>query len=134
MTFEQEGHYVDDEIQAPRVLEAPAAIWLNYGDIPFDGTHASLAASDDVTWCDAAQFAADVKYVRSDLAERELAAARQAAQTADGMAECMRMFRADMIAAGIITEAVAPMFMTEAILAVVRKDAAAMVSTTLPPT
>ena len=51
--------------------------------------------------------------------ERELAVARIAAQNAEGMAECMRMFRDDMIEAGVITAAVAPMFMTEAILAVV---------------
>lgn len=35
---------------------------------------------------------------------------------ADGMAGCMAMFRRDMIEAGVITESVAPMFMTEAIL------------------
>jgi hypothetical protein len=34
----------------------------------------------------------------------------------EGMAECMRMFRADMIEAGVIGESVPPMFMTEAIL------------------
>lgn len=39
-----------------------------------------------------------------------------AADNAEGMAGCMAMFRNDMIEAGVITDAVAPMFMTEAIL------------------
>lgn len=46
----------------------------------------------------------------------QIEALKLAADNAEGMAGCMAMFRADMIQAGVITDAVAPMFMTEAIL------------------
>ena len=38
----------------------------------------------------------------------------------EGLAECMVMFRDDMIRAGVITEATPPMFMTEAILCAIQ--------------
>lgn len=47
--------------------------------------------------------------------------ARLEAMNAEGMAECMAMFRDDMIRAGVITEATPPMFMTEAILSALHK-------------
>jgi hypothetical protein len=45
-------------------------------------------------------------------------------QITEGLAECMVMFRDDMIRAGIITEATPPMFMTEAILGAIQKATA----------
>ena len=54
----------------------------------------------------------------------QVAKERLRADNADGMAECMRMFRDDMISAGIIDAGVAPMFMSKAIMRVVAaKDA-----------
>jgi hypothetical protein len=50
-----------------------------------------------------------------------LEAARLAARNAEIMAECMVMFRDDMICAGVITDATPPMFMTEAILSALHK-------------
>ena len=57
-----------DEMPEPRVLDAPEYIWLNYGEPNVSTTHARLASSGEVTWCEDKQFAADVKYVRADLA------------------------------------------------------------------
>jgi hypothetical protein len=45
-------------------------------------------------------------------------------QITEGLAECMVMFRDDMIHAGVITEATPPMFMTEAILGAIQKATA----------
>lgn len=46
----------------------------------------------------------------------------QRANSAELMAECTTMLRADLIRAGLMTEAVAPMFMTEAIFSVVAAE------------
>lgn len=43
----------------------------------------------------------------------------------EGMAECMEMFRSDMIKAGVIDDRVPPMFMTEAILGAIQRGALA---------
>ena len=47
--------------------------------------------------------------------ERELAEAHQRAQNAEGMADCMRMVRDELVEAGIIDAGVAPMFIPEAV-------------------
>lgn len=58
----------EDQIaHEPRVTGSPTEIWLVYGDLDDDATHAELAASGEVTWCEAAQFPSDVRYLRADL-------------------------------------------------------------------
>ena len=58
----------DDEDPAPpRILDAPKAIWLNYGDLERDDTHDNLSRAGDVTWCKDKQFDSDVCYVREDV-------------------------------------------------------------------
>lgn len=52
----------------PRVAGSPDAIWLVYGELEHDDTHANCCASGEVTWCEDPQFMADVRYVRGDLA------------------------------------------------------------------
>lgn len=51
---------------APKIIDAPATIWLNYGDIERDCTHAECYRDGDVTWCQEPVFDSDVKYVRAD--------------------------------------------------------------------
>lgn len=53
---------------APVVTGSPDSIWLCYGDLQHDDTHAECCRSGEVTWCDARQDASDVRYVRVDLA------------------------------------------------------------------
>ena len=67
----------------PRVTGAPETIWLVYGELEHDDTHANCCASGEVTWCEDAQFSADVRYLRADslYAEaREIAAQAVAAE------------------------------------------------------
>ncbi len=52
----------------PRVTGSPDVIWLVYGELEHDDTHANCCASGEVTWCEDPQFIADVRYVRGDLA------------------------------------------------------------------
>ena len=60
----------------PKVIDAPLHIWLVYGEIEHDGTHAELARHDDgVTWCEDKQFESDVLYVRADYFDRRIAEA-----------------------------------------------------------
>lgn len=51
---------------APKIIDAPDTIWLNYGDIERDCTHAECYREGDVTWCQEPVFDSDVKYVRAD--------------------------------------------------------------------
>lgn len=51
---------------APKIIDAPATIWLNYGDIERDCTHVECYRDGDVTWCQEPVFDSDVKYVRAD--------------------------------------------------------------------
>ena len=55
---------------SPRVTDAPAEIWLVYGDIELDSTHRECCASGEVTWCEDSQFESDVRYVRGDVAQQ----------------------------------------------------------------
>ena len=48
------------------VTGSPAAIWLVYGELEHDDTHAECYRSGEVTWCDDQQFPSDVRYVRAD--------------------------------------------------------------------
>lgn len=50
-----------------KVTEAPEEIWLNYGDIDRDCTHAECYSSGEVTWCQDKVFESDVRYVRADV-------------------------------------------------------------------
>ena len=70
----------DDECSAPpRVTDPPDDLWLVYGDLEHDDTHANCCASGEVTWCEDAQFPSDVRYLRADLLYHE---ARQMAAKA----------------------------------------------------
>lgn len=68
----------DDDAVAPppRVTDAPDRIWLQYGDIDRDCTHAECYRDGDVTWCDHAIFDSDVEYVRADRLQAAVAEAR----------------------------------------------------------
>lgn len=65
----------DASVHDPKVTGAPDDIWLIYGDIERDSTHAECYASGEVGWCDEAQFAADVRYTRTDLVAERVRAA-----------------------------------------------------------
>ena len=58
-----------------RVTGSPATIWLVYGDLDDDATHADCYQFGDVTWCQDAQFDSDVCYVRADISLRRVQAA-----------------------------------------------------------
>lgn len=86
--------YNTEPENSPSVTGSPDAIWLVYGELDHDDTHRELCASGEVTWCEAPQHPADVRYTRTDLvAERvraalaaqadEVAQLRQALQEAD---------------------------------------------------
>jgi len=53
----------------PKVIGAPDAIWLCYGDLPSDLVHPKNVSiyDDEITWCHHAIDASDVKYVRADM-------------------------------------------------------------------
>jgi hypothetical protein len=61
----------NDELPPPKVTDAPAAIWLVYGDIERDCTHWECARNGDVGWCEDKQFDSDVEYVRADTIEAQ---------------------------------------------------------------
>ena len=67
-----DGSDADQGVTLARVTAGPEHIWLVYGDIERDATHADVYAAGDVGWCDAPQFASDVRYVRSDAADAAL--------------------------------------------------------------
>ena len=75
MTVMNDEDPADPSGHEPRVSGSPARIWLIYGDIEGDATHADCCASGEVTWCEDSQFVADVCYVRADLYELEIAVA-----------------------------------------------------------
>ena len=45
----------------------PPRVWLNYGDLDCDYTHAELFRDGDVSWSEDQVFDSDVMYVRADL-------------------------------------------------------------------
>ena len=79
MTVMDNEDPADPSLHEPRVTGAPEAVWLVYGDIEHDDTHANCCASGEVMWCEDAQFPADVRYLRADLLYHE---ARQIAAEA----------------------------------------------------
>lgn len=77
-----EAKDLDEYPTAPRVSGAPDVVWLNYGDIERDCTHAECYRDGDVTWCEDSVFDSDVQYTRSDLLDalvREAIAAEREA-------------------------------------------------------
>ena len=62
---------VERGVVQPRVTDAPETVWLVYGDLDRDSTHRECRDSGEVTWCEDAQFAADVRYLRADLLHQE---------------------------------------------------------------
>ena len=78
----------------PRVDGAPNTIWLNYGDIDHDCTHAERYRDGDVTWCDERMSASDVAYVRAEYATAEMAVANAALEAANTeIAQLKRLLR-----------------------------------------
>lgn len=41
----------------------PPVIWLNYGELDLDATHAELLLDGDVTWSEDQVFDSDVRYI-----------------------------------------------------------------------
>lgn len=62
------GHNAEeDECGAPpRVTDAPADVWLVYGDLYSDATHLECCRDGEVLWCEDKQYDSDVHYVRGD--------------------------------------------------------------------
>lgn len=81
MTVMDNEDPADPSVHEPRVTGAPETIWLVYGELDCDDTHANCCASGEVTWCEDAQFVTDVRYLRADLLYHE---ARQIAGEALG--------------------------------------------------
>lgn len=57
----------DPSAHEPKVTGSPDCIWLVYGDLERDATHAECYRDGEVTWCAGPQFASDVRYVRADV-------------------------------------------------------------------
>ena len=75
MTVMSNEDPADPSTHEPRVTGSPDAIWLVYGELEHDDTHANCVASGEVTWCEDAQFTADVRYTRTDLVAERVRAA-----------------------------------------------------------
>lgn len=71
MTVMDNEDPADPSPHEPRVTGAPETVWLVYGDLEHDDTHANCCAIGEVTWCEDAQFPADVRYLRADLLYHE---------------------------------------------------------------
>lgn len=71
MTVMDNEDPADPSQHEPRVTGSPETVWLVYGDLDHDDTHANCCASGEVTWCEDAQFPADVRYLRADLLYHE---------------------------------------------------------------
>ncbi|MCA3225993.1 MAG: hypothetical protein ING52_10850 [Burkholderiales bacterium] len=65
----------DPSPHEPRVTGSPEAIWLVYGELEHDDTHANCCRDGEVTWCEDAQFPADVRYTRTDIVAERVRAA-----------------------------------------------------------
>ena len=54
-------------VRAPRArprTDCRPVIWLNYGELDRDATHAELFRDGDVTWSEDQVFDSDVRYIR----------------------------------------------------------------------
>ena len=96
MTVMDDEDPADPSQHEPRVSDAPETVWLVYGDLEHDDTHANCCASGEVTWCEDAQFSADVRYLRADLLyhEAQQIAAQRAADDEALMAQALEALRA----------------------------------------
>jgi hypothetical protein len=56
----------DRDPPATRVTGAPSEIWLVYGDLEEDTTHAEEERHGEVHWCGDKQFPSDVRYVLAE--------------------------------------------------------------------
>lgn len=65
----------DQSVHKQRVLDTPEEIWLVYGELEHDDTHANLRRDGNVTWCEHQIEASDVRYVRADLLAEALESA-----------------------------------------------------------
>ena len=77
----------NDTSPPPKITDAPAAIWLVYGEIEQDSTHWECARNGDVGWCEDKQFDSDVEYVRADTIEAQaerIRVLREALERLDG--------------------------------------------------
>ena len=75
MTVMNNEDPADPSPHEPRVTGAPEAIWLVYGELEHDDTHRNCCRDGAVTWCEDAQFTADVRYTRTDLVAERVRAA-----------------------------------------------------------
>lgn len=71
----------DADPKPPKIVDAPRSIFLNYGDIERDATHAECCRDGEVTWCDDDVFASDVRYVRADLFAEAVELLRRATES-----------------------------------------------------
>lgn len=96
MTVMDNEDPADPSVHEPRVTDAPETVWLVYGDLERDATHRECCESGEVTWCEDAQFAADVRYLRADLLYHEARqiAAERAAEDEALMAQALESLRA----------------------------------------
>src|SRR5574337_930652 len=76
MTVMNNEDPADPSVHEPRVTDAPAEIWLVYGELEHDDTHANLYRDGDVSWCQDKQYGSDVAYVRADITAELLDAVR----------------------------------------------------------
>lgn len=67
-----DNEFADPAVPEPKVSGAPGEVWLVYGDLEHDDTHTNCCASGEVTWCEDAQFSADVRYVHAATAEAKI--------------------------------------------------------------
>lgn len=51
----------------PKVIGAPDAIWLNYGEFDKDTHHIDICLTKEVDWETEKLGASDIKYVRADM-------------------------------------------------------------------
>lgn len=58
----------DPSQHEPEVTGSPDRIWLVYGELERDDTHAAICRDGEVTWCADKQYSSDVEYVRADIA------------------------------------------------------------------
>lgn len=68
----------------PKVTGSPENIWLIYGEIDTDTAHDEC---HEISWCDEPQDAADVRYVRGDVADRQAAEAEALRRERDELRE-----------------------------------------------
>jgi len=87
----------NDTSPPPKITDAPAAIWLVYGDIERDCTHQECNRNGDVGWCDDKQFDSDVEYVRSDTIEAQAERIRVLREAIQNMLDASDTAHAEMV-------------------------------------